>query len=204
MEQIQLFIGQPFGLKDLIRRIRRAHQAIFLPPVIQLRPLQQLQKTDLKLVRPHSINGIKRIPKALHPLKGKTGDQIQMQVDILLRHQRLHHLRNAGQIRPSMHAAQRIRVGRLHADFHLDQPRPQFPQQCQLFLRDPVRLYLKMKIGFPVIMIAQIPPDLHRKIRARIKSPVNKFDLLYPLIQKKLQLLLHHIQIPAADSPLSS
>ena len=202
MQDLQLPVAHPPGLQHLIRDVAGADQAILLPPVVQLRPLKQLQKADLELVRLHRVYRIKRVPEAFHPLIGKARDQIQMQVDVLCRYQRRHHLRNTGKLRPPVHASQGLGICRLHADLHLDQARPQPLQQRQLLPGHPVCFDLKMKIRHPVVVLLQVPPDRHRKIRVRVKGPVDEFYLPDPLVQEKLQLLPYRIQIPPADPPL--
>ena len=43
-------------------------------------------------------------------------------------------------------------IGGLYADFQLHQPRTQGLQKRDFFFRKDIRRYLKMKIGYPVIL----------------------------------------------------
>ena len=52
-----------------------------------------------------------------------------------------------------------------------------------------------MKIGDPVVMLRNIPPDLHGMVMLAVESTIHKFDLRNFIINKKLQFLFYKLNI---------
>ena len=182
MQLLQILVRKPFCFQHLIRCVLGTDQSVLLPAVIKLRPFKQLKEAKLELVRSHLIDSLKRFAKTVHSFKGKTCDQIQMQVDILARFQHMHHMADAVQLRIPVYTAKSFRISRLHPDLHLNQAWPERGNEFKLIICHPVRLDLEMEIRDSVVMVPDVSPDLCCKHRIRIECPVHEFDLLHLLV----------------------
>ncbi len=91
---------------------------------------------------------------------------------------------------------QRIRIGRLHADFQLHRSRTHPCQKFQFLLPQQICGNFKMEIGDTVVMFQNIFPDLLRMCMVPVKGSVYEFYLRYLCIQKKLQFFLYQSPVP--------
>ena len=92
-----------------------------------------------------------------------------------------------------------LRIRRLHADLQLNQPRAHPLQDLKLLFIQKIRRHLKMKIRNSIIMLQNIIPYRNRMIMPAIKRPVHKLHLRDPMIQEKLKLTLHQLQVPESE-----
>ena len=82
-----------------------------------------------------------------------------------------------------------IGVGRLHADFKLEQSLPHGGKKVDHLLVNQMGGQLKVEVGDPVVVLGKIAPDCHCVLFGAVEGAVHKFDLLYSGIQKALEAL---------------
>ena len=160
---------------------------------------ENLQKSQLKLLWLHGIDIVEGSAKGVIILKGQTRDQVQMLMHIFSGIDPLNHIAQPVQIHLAPDCLNRIRIGTLHANLQLDQPRPHPADQVQLFLIQKICRNLKMKVGDTVVMLQNMLPDCHGMTLFRIKRTVHKLNLRHLLFQEKVQFRKHQLQIPETN-----
>ena len=158
--------------------------------------LQYLQKSKLKLLWLHGIDLIEGPSKGLVVFKRKPGNQIQMLMYIFSGIDPLHHIAKPFQIHFPPDCPDCLRVGALHANLQLDQPRAHAADQFQFFFIQQVRRNLKMEVGHTIVILQNMLPDCHGMTLFRVKGPVHKLDLRHSFFQKKIQLRQNQLKIP--------
>ena len=156
--------------------------------------LQHFQETQLELLGRQGIYLIKRPGKTGVILPGKTGDQIQVLVDIPTLMNSLNFGSDLLKGSISADLFQSLLIRRLDADLQLDQPRTHSTDQSDLLLCEKICADLKMKVGHPIIMVLDILPDFKSMALPAVKSSVHKFHLRNFGLQENLQFLFHQIQ----------
>ena len=139
------------------------------------------------------------MPEGSVALQWQSGDQIQMNVDIMPCMDLLHDLPKKPDIHMSVDLPDRLLIGRLYADLKLHSARSELIQKPDLLLIQNIRRDLKMKIGNAIVMCQQIFPDLHCMFFIAVKGTIYEFYLCHLLIEEKLQLPLHNGKIPQPD-----
>ena len=124
-------------------------------------------------------------------LPGQPGNQIQMLMNIAAIPDPFGTLRHFFQIHGSSNGLYRFGICGLDTDFQLNEPRPHAGKQFKILLPQQVRGNLKMKIGYPIVMLQNILPDPVCMLVAAVKSSVHKLYLGRLLFQEKFQFLIY-------------
>ncbi len=82
-QQAEIIKGQPAGGKHLVGRFIGIQQVIISGPPLHRRSFQHLEKAGLQLLGTKAEDIVKRRLKCRQIFEGKTGDQIQMDMDIV-------------------------------------------------------------------------------------------------------------------------
>ena len=139
------------------------------------------------------------MPEGSISLQWQSGDQIQMNVDIMPCVDLLHDLPEKPDIHMPVDLPYRFLIGRLYADLKLYSARSELIQKPDLLLIQNISGDLKMEIGDAIVMRKQIFPDLHGMFFITVKGTVYEFYLCHLLIKEKLQFTLHNGKIPQPD-----
>ena len=162
------------------------NQTIFLLTQGNLCPLQNLQESKLKLFRLHRIYLIKRMYEAFIILFRKSGNEVQMHMNIVTCPNPFYNLRQMCHICTPVNCLKRFRIRSLHSNFQLDQSWTHLLKQFQFLFRNQFSRYLKVKISDIIVMFCQILPDCHGMRPVAIKGTVDEFYLRHLTIEEKL------------------
>ena len=116
-------------------------------------PMEHFKKSQLQLIRLHGIYFIKGLCKAGQIFIRQACDQIQMLMDIPLPAHPAYPVPQQIKVHLPANLLKRCGIGRLNADFQLDQSGTHLFKYGKVFLPEQVGSYLKMKIRHPVIMV---------------------------------------------------
>ena len=99
-------------------------------------------------------------------------------------------------VRNPVDGCQCVRIGGLHTDLQLGQPRSEGAKQLDLLLLQNIRGDLKVKISDTIVIFFEKLPDLPGMGMMTVKGPVDELHLCNLLIEKKPQFLLHQFHLP--------
>ena len=160
-----------------------------------MRTFEHLEKTKLELLRFQCIHIIKRMPETVIVLIRKSGDQVQMLMNISKAVDPLHNSFQFPEIHGSVDCLNCVRICGLYSDFKLDQPGTHSGHFLQFFFSQQICGNLKVEIRHSIIMLINVLPDCHCMVMFTVKSTVYKLHLRNLIIYEKLQLFLHHLRI---------
>ena len=182
--------AHPIAANDLIGCVGLINQMMGLGIRPQLAAIQEFQKAQLHLVRPHFTHVVYGFREALQSFPRQPGDQIHMQVDIAQRpegQRGLAHLFKAGR---TADGVEHLLAAGLHADFKLKKPPGRLGQNFQASLFNQVSADFKMIGGpnpcGPRVVDESLPNDPGSP-NVKIERPIHQLDNPGPMPGQKGQ-----------------
>ena len=129
---------------------------------------------------------------------GKSGNQIQMLVNISATPHTLDMLCQFCQIHFSADCLNRKQVRRLHADLKLNQARTKSAKKFKILFPQKISPDLKVKIRHSVIVFFDVFPYFVSMLVIAVKGTIDKFYLFHTVFQEKVQFVKYQIQRPQA------